>query len=81
MKLSQLVSSVFMGLVAGLLGLVVVTVVRAGVEVSHLGQDVTRPARAAKGSSNTYGRTGTDDAIAAKISEARRQDKESRRAA
>lgn len=80
MNLFQLVSSVFVGLVAGLLGLVV-TVIRAGVEISHLGQDVTRPAKAAKGSSNTYARPGTNDAVAAKIPEARRQDKESRRAA
>ena len=36
MKLSQLVSSVFVGLVAGLLGLVVVAVIRAGVAISHL---------------------------------------------
>jgi hypothetical protein len=81
MNLFQLVSSMFVGLVAGLLGLVVVTVIRAGVEISHLGQDVTRPAKAAKGSSNTYARPGTNDAVAAKIPEARRQDKESRRAA
>ena len=84
MKLSQLVSSVFVGLLAGLVGPLVVAVIRAEVEISHLGQDLTRPARTAKGSTNTYARTGTDDAVVVKMPEGTRRDRgfdESRRAA
>ena len=75
MKLSQLVSSVFVGLLAGLVGPVVVAVIRAGVEISHLGQDVTRTARTTKRSTNTYARPGTDAAIVVKIPEGTRRDR------
>lgn len=75
MKLSQLVSSVFVGLLAGLVGPVVVAVIRAGIGISHLGQDVTRPARTAKRSSNTYARPGTDAAVVVKIPEGRHHDR------
>jgi len=84
MKLSQLISSVFVGLVAGLLGLVVVAVIRAGVAISHLGQDVTRTARTAKRPPSTYARPGTDAAVVVKIPEESRRDRgfdASRRAA
>jgi hypothetical protein len=82
MKLSQLVSSVFVGLLAGLVGPVVVAVIRAGVEISHLGQDPARTARTAKRfTTSPHARTGTDSAVVVKMPEARRQDKESRRAA
>jgi hypothetical protein len=73
MKLFQLVSSVFVGLLAGLLGLVVVTAIRAGVAISHLGQDVTQPAGTTKRSSNSYARPGTDAAVIVKIPEGTRR--------
>ena len=75
MKLSQLVSSVFVGLLAGLVGPVVVAAIRAGVAISHLSQDVTRPARAAQRPSNTYARLGTDAAVVVKIPEGTRRDR------
>jgi len=75
MKLPQLVSSVFVGLLAGLLGLVIVAVIRAGLAISHLGQDVTRTARTAKRPTITYARPGTDAAVIVKIPEERRRDR------
>ena len=84
MKLSQLVSSVFVRLLAGWVGPLVVAVIRAGVKISHLGQDVTRPARTAKGSFHTYARPATDAAVVVEIPEGTRRDRgfdESRRAA
>jgi len=75
MKLSQLVSSVFVGLLAGLVGPVVVAAIRAGVAISHLSQDVTQSARTAQRSSNTYARLGTDAAEVVKITEGTRRDR------
>jgi hypothetical protein len=69
MKLSQLASSVFVGLLAGLVGPVVVAAIRAGVAISHLSQGATRPARTAQRPSNTYARLGTDAAVVVKIPE------------
>jgi hypothetical protein len=75
MKLSQLVSSVFVGLLAGLVGPVVVAIIRAGVAISHLGQDSTRTARTAKRSTSTHARPGRDAAVVVKIPGARRRDR------
>lgn len=75
MKLSQLVSSVFVGLLAGLVGPVVVAAIRAGVAISHLSQDVTQSARTAQRSSNTCARLGTDAAEVVKITEGTRRDR------
>ncbi len=75
MKLSQLVLSVFVGLLAGLVGPAVVAVIRAGLAISHLGQDVTRTARTAKGSSSICARPGADAAVVAEIPERTRRDR------
>ena len=75
MKISPLVSSVFVGLLAGLLGLVLVVVIRAGIAISYLGQDVTRTATTADKSTSTYARPSTDAAVIVKIPEGMGRDR------
>ena len=77
MKLSQLVSSVFVGLLAGLVGLVVVAVIRAGVEISHFGHDPARIASrtAKKSTTSTCARVDTGATVVVKIPEGMRRDR------
>ncbi len=73
MNLSTIVSSVVVGLLAGLLGPMVVAVIGAIRAVLRLGQGVTRTARTTEKPASTYARPGTDAAVVAKIPEGRRR--------
>jgi len=74
MQRSQLVSSVFVGLLAGLMGIVVLSVVTAMRAILRLGQDATPIARTAqKKPASAYARPGTDAALVVKMPEGRRR--------
>ena len=69
MNLPTLVSSVVVGLLAGLLGLMVLAVITVMRALLHLGQGVARMARTAEKSTSTHARPGTDSAVVVKMSE------------
>ena len=71
MNLPTIVSSVVVGLLAGLLGPMVLAVINAMRALLRLGRDVTRPARTTEKSTSTYARPGTDAAVVVKMPEGR----------
>ncbi len=74
MKLSQLVSSVVVGLLAGLLGIMVLAVIGATRALLRLGQDAIRTSRTAEKPASAHARPGTDAAVVVKMPEGRRRD-------
>jgi hypothetical protein len=72
MNLPTIVSSVVVGLLAGLLGPMVVALIGAMRALLHLGQGVTRLARITRKSTSTYARSGTDTAVIVKMPQGRR---------
>ncbi len=72
MKLSQLVSSVVVGLLAGLLGIMVLAVTTMGA-VLRLGRGATPKAGTAQKPASAYARPGTDAAVVVKMPEGRRR--------
>lgn len=75
MNLPTLVSSVVVGLLAGLLGLIVLAVITAMRAFKHLGQGVAPMARTAEKPTSPHARPGTDDAVVVKMPEGRHHDR------
>ena len=78
MNISPIISSIAVGLLAGLAGPMMVAVIGAVGAVLRLGQDVMRTAKTARKSTSTYARPGTDAAVVVKMPEGRRRDRESK---
>lgn len=75
MNLSTVVSSVVVGLIAGLLGPIVAGTISAMRAVSRLGQDNSRTARTSEKGSSTYARPGADAAVIVQMPKGRRRDR------
>ena len=75
MNLPTIVSSVVVGLLAGLLGLMVLAVITATRALLHLGQGVARIARTAEKPTSSHVRPGTGGAVVVKMPEGRRHDR------
>jgi hypothetical protein len=75
MNLSTVVSSVVVGLIAGLLGPIVAGAISAMRAVSRLGQDDRRTTRISKKGTSTYARPGADAPVIVRMPKGRRRDR------
>ncbi len=73
MNLPTIVSSVVVGLIAGLLGPMVAAVIGATRALLRLGQDAIRTSRTAEKPASAHARPGTDAAVVVKMPEGRRR--------